>query len=186
MIFSFFIIIQTLIFLSNQSLISFKKRQISLSELPSCGQTCYVSSIGNSGGCSITDFRCLCQSSSFMNSSQLCFQSICQLNDIKTIFNLSQQVCITLNVTLYRIKPFNSTEFSSNLTKTSLNPSTSFLIPGFNSQSTSSSLQNQNFTSSKNQSIPQSKSQTNNVSSNQPLSITLTLLIIFLAVIISH
>ncbi|EGF98743.1 uncharacterized protein MELLADRAFT_124245 [Melampsora larici-populina 98AG31] len=127
-----FLVIQSWILLSNQSSIFLSKRQISLSELPSCGQTCYVSSIGNSGGCSITDFSCLCQSSSFMNSSQLCFQNTCELNDIKTIFNLSQQVCLTLNVTLYRIKAFNSTDFSSNLTKSSLDPSVNkFSYSGF-------------------------------------------------------
>ncbi|KAH9824799.1 hypothetical protein DFH28DRAFT_6278 [Melampsora americana] len=159
------LIIQTLSLPSIQSSISLSKRQTSLSELPSCGQTCYVSSIGNSGGCSITDFRCLCQSSSFMNSSQQCFQSTCELNDIKTIFNLSQQVCITLNVTLYRIKAFNSTDFSSNLTKSSLDPSTSFFIPNFNSSmSNPSTLNTQNLNTSNSQSIPQSKSQNNMIS----------------------
>ncbi|KAI8453115.1 hypothetical protein BY996DRAFT_6414940 [Phakopsora pachyrhizi] len=82
------------------------KRQLSLADLPPCGQTCYVGSLTVSGGCSITDFPCLCQSKSFMTQAQECFKQKCSQSELSTVLSLSLQTCQVLNIPFYRIPEF--------------------------------------------------------------------------------
>ncbi|KAF5391000.1 hypothetical protein D9757_003973 [Collybiopsis confluens] len=74
----------------------FKRQQLSL---PSCALTCLSSAI-TSSGCDTTDEKCLCTSSTFINSTSSCITKSCSDTDAATALKGAADLCASVSVTL--------------------------------------------------------------------------------------
>ncbi|KAH9811980.1 secreted protein [Melampsora americana] len=100
-----------------------EKRQ-DLSGLPTCAQTCLVTALStSSGGCSPTDFVCLCKSTAFEEGSAKCFISSCSDGDTVAAGNWALKTCAALGVAL-QIPGFSGSATSAANTSTSSSAST--------------------------------------------------------------
>lgn len=71
----------------------------SLAGLPACAQTCALGAI-SSTGCSLTDFKCICSASAYLDSINKCINTACSAADIAATLAFANQVCLSAGVTL--------------------------------------------------------------------------------------
>ncbi|EGG12953.1 uncharacterized protein MELLADRAFT_114961 [Melampsora larici-populina 98AG31] len=103
--------------------IDLQKRQ-DLSGLPGCGQSCLVTSLTtNSGGCSQTDFACLCKSETFLTASTKCYGTDCSVADSAAATAWGVKTCASIGITIPTsvISPANSSNVNNPTTNSTSN-----------------------------------------------------------------
>jgi len=70
-----------------------------LNAFPTCSQTCLLTGI-QSTSCSLTDFKCACESSAFISSSTSCIKSSCDTADQAQASNAAVALCSSEGVSV--------------------------------------------------------------------------------------
>ncbi|KAG0146452.1 hypothetical protein CROQUDRAFT_92589 [Cronartium quercuum f. sp. fusiforme G11] len=100
------------------------KRQ-DLSGLPTCSQTCLVSSLTTSnGGCSQTDFSCLCKSAPFLKASTSCYSSVCSTSDAATATAWGVKTCASIGIDVAASNVVNATSVNNTTANTTASTNT--------------------------------------------------------------
>ncbi|KAH7888235.1 hypothetical protein F5I97DRAFT_1829058 [Phlebopus sp. FC_14] len=66
--------------------------------VPSCVTTCLADA--STGGCSSTDYTCLCQSQTFISSMISCAEATCSASDLQSAESLAETICLSVGVTV--------------------------------------------------------------------------------------
>ncbi|MCJ1480594.1 hypothetical protein MMC06_000749 [Schaereria dolodes] len=70
-----------------------------LSGLPACAETPAVSALGSSG-CALTDIKCICEDTSFLDNLAPAVEAVCDASDLQKTLVFAQQLCASVGVTL--------------------------------------------------------------------------------------
>jgi len=70
-----------------------------LSGLPSCALTPAISALGSTG-CALTDVKCICDNTKFLQSLQTTVEAVCSAADLATALQFAQTLCLSAGVTL--------------------------------------------------------------------------------------
>jgi len=70
-----------------------------LTQLPACAQTCAFGGISSSG-CPITDLKCICSASAFLQAMGDCTAKACTPAEIEKTLTFATALCATVGVTL--------------------------------------------------------------------------------------
>ncbi|KAL7275511.1 hypothetical protein RUND412_001535 [Rhizina undulata] len=70
-----------------------------LSNYPTCALTCITEALAGSG-CGITDVKCACSSTSFVNGSAPCIQSNCRASDQAKALAVTNALCKSAGVSI--------------------------------------------------------------------------------------
>ncbi|KAG6918298.1 hypothetical protein DXG01_015390 [Tephrocybe rancida] len=74
-------------------------------QIPSCANECLFGSGVDLDGCGPTDNICLCKSQKFVSKSTTCIEAACSGADLATALSVSQQICLSVGVTLTNEAP---------------------------------------------------------------------------------
>ncbi|KAF5373446.1 hypothetical protein D9615_009506 [Tricholomella constricta] len=69
-------------------------------QLPSCANDCLLGPTVDLDGCGPRENLCLCKSEKFVSKSTACIAQACKGDDLTTAINISQQICLSVGVTL--------------------------------------------------------------------------------------
>ncbi|KAH9818992.1 secreted protein [Melampsora americana] len=117
------------------------QRRQDFSGLPSCGQSCLVSSLATSnGGCSQSNFACLCKSETFLSASAKCYAKDCSITDAGLATAWGVKTCASIGITLPE-SVINSAN-SSNGNNSTLNNTNNTVPINSNNSSTAGSAAN--------------------------------------------
>ncbi|KIK01974.1 hypothetical protein K443DRAFT_543728 [Laccaria amethystina LaAM-08-1] len=64
---------------------------------PACASACFAST--DLGGCSATDYACLCNSKAFSSNIAACIEKTCTGSDLTTAISAGEQLCLSAGVT---------------------------------------------------------------------------------------
>jgi len=70
-----------------------------LSGLPTCAETPAIAALGSTG-CSITDIKCICDDTSFLQSLEPAVAAVCSPADLATALQFAVNLCLSAGVTL--------------------------------------------------------------------------------------
>ncbi|GAO50396.1 hypothetical protein G7K_4522-t1 [Saitoella complicata NRRL Y-17804] len=107
----------------------------STDSIPACAVSC-LTSLATSSGCSLTDFNCLCSSTSFVDSLTTCVTGACSATDQQTTFAYAENLCSSVGVTLPSLSALQASASAASSTGTS--PATTSSTATSTSSSTTS------------------------------------------------
>ncbi|MCJ1396943.1 hypothetical protein MMC11_000135 [Xylographa trunciseda] len=89
-----------------------------LSGLPSCALTPAISALGSTG-CALTDVKCICDNTKFLQSLQTTVEAVCSPADLATALQFAETLCLSAGVTLVISTPAPATTTAAPATTTS-------------------------------------------------------------------